>query len=214
MFKRFLVIIVPVLFLYAAKPCAGQAKKHTQLIQFSGVVLEKDSLQRIPYVAIIVKKSSNGTIADNSGYFSFIVVPGDTIEFSALGYKNNYYMVPDTLTSDKYSLIHIMERDTTAMKPFVFYSWPSKAAFEAAFLKLDIPSTDLDRAKRNMAIAARMARYGNMDARSPSADLMNTYQQEYDKLYNAGQYPPNNLLNPIAWGQFIEAWKDGSLKVQ
>ena len=106
-----------------------------------------------------------------------------------------------------------MTKDTTALKPFVFYSWPSKEAFRAAFLKLDIPDNDLDRARTNMALAARHARFGN-DARSPGLNNMQTMQQEYDKLYWAGQLPPNNLLNPLAWGKFIQAWKDGSLNIQ
>jgi hypothetical protein len=37
-------------------------------------------------------------------------------------------------------------------------------------------------------------------------------QQKQSKLYSAGQYPQNNLFNPIAWAAFIKAWKDGSLK--
>jgi hypothetical protein len=37
-------------------------------------------------------------------------------------------------------------------------------------------------------------------------------QQQYTKLYYAGQYPPNNLLNPVAWAKFIKSWKEGKLK--
>ncbi len=37
-------------------------------------------------------------------------------------------------------------------------------------------------------------------------------QQYQSKLYYAGQYPPNNLLNPIAWAKFIKAWKNGDFK--
>jgi hypothetical protein len=27
-----------------------------------------------------------------------------------------------------------------------------------------------------------------------------------------GQTPVNNLFNPVAWSQFVEAWKKGDLK--
>ena len=37
-------------------------------------------------------------------------------------------------------------------------------------------------------------------------------QQYQSKLYYAGQAPPINLLNPIAWSKFIKAWKDGDFK--
>jgi hypothetical protein len=215
MFKRLLVLsIIPLLLIGFTQKCVAQTgKKRTQLIQLSGIVVDKDSVQAIPFVAVLVKRSSGGTIADNFGYFSFIVVPGDTIVFAAMGFKTNSYVVPDTLSTDKYSLIHIMSRDTNNLKPFVFYSWPSKEAFRSAFLKLDIPNNDLDRARTNMALAARHARFGS-DTRSPGVNYLQTVQQENDKLYYAGQLPPNNLLNPIAWGKFIQAWKDGSLNIQ
>jgi hypothetical protein len=35
---------------------------------------------------------------------------------------------------------------------------------------------------------------------------------QQSKLYYAGQVPRNNLLNPIAWAQFIQAWKEGKFK--
>jgi len=192
--------------------CFAQTKHH-QLIQLSGIVVERDSLLTIPYVAIIIKHTTRGTIADNNGYYSFIVVPGDTIEYTAIGFKSNSYIIPDTLSADKYAHIHLMRRDTATLPTFTFTSWPSKEQFKARFLKLDLPDNDLVRAKRNMALAAEKARLeGNpMDGR---ANFLNTARQEYDKLYYAGQFPPNNLLNPISWAKFIQAWKDGSLNIQ
>lgn len=215
MTKRLLFLsFLPIFFLSLTNKSQAQTGvKFTQLIQMSGVIVDKDSIQSIPYVAVIVKRSYGGTISDFSGYFSLIVVPGDTIVFQAIGYRTNFYRVPDTLSTDKYSLIHIMARDTTNLKPVQIVSWPSKEAFKAAFLKLDIPNNDLDRARNNMALAARKARYGS-DNRSPGVNYLNTMQQEYDQLYYAGQFPPNELFNPVAWAKFIQAWKDGSLNVQ
>lgn len=216
MYKSFhIVVLFCSLFTFIHPECIAQAqgKKHNQLVQFSGVVVDRDSVQKVPYVAILDKRSSSGCMSDNSGYFSFIAIPGDTIIFQAIGFKTNYYVLPDTLSTDRYSWIHVMVKDTTVLKEFKFYSWPSKEAFRAAFLKLDIPDNDLDRARANMALAALHARYGS-DFREPGLNSMQTMQQEYDKLYYAGQLPANNLLNPIAWGKFIQAWKDGTLNVQ
>jgi hypothetical protein len=37
--------------------------------------------------------------------------------------------------------------------------------------------------------------------------------EEYkSKLYYIGQLPPNNLLNPLAWAEFVKAWKNGDFK--
>jgi hypothetical protein len=43
-------------------------------------------------------------------------------------------------------------------------------------------------------------------------------QQQYTRLYSAGQgsnnLMSNNLLNPVAWAQFIDAWRKGKLKIK
>jgi len=184
-----------------------------QLVQFSGMILEKHSLQPVPYTAIIIKGTGHGTICDYSGYYSFVAQPGDTIEFSAIGFKPSPYFIPDTLSTDRYSLIHLMDKDTANLKEVKIYPWPSKESFVDAFKRLNLPDNDLDRAKKNIALAERKARQDGfpMDAQ---ASFMNTMQQENNKLYYAGQYPPNNLLNPISWAKFIDAWKNGDLNVQ
>jgi hypothetical protein len=191
---------------------AGFSQNHKQLIQFSGVVVDKGTLKPIPYVVLMIKTSSHGTICDNNGYFSFVAQPNDTIEFASIGYKTNSYKIPDTLT-DRVALIHLMDKDTTLLKSVTIYPWPTREAFKQAFLSLNLPDNDLDRAKKNLALAQAKARMEGipMDAQ---ANYMNAMQQEYNKLYYAGQLPPNNLLNPLAWAKFIQAWKSGSLSIQ
>jgi hypothetical protein len=205
-------LIVLVLLLLAANYSNAQPKRH-QLVSFSGIALEKQSLQPVPFTAIIIKGTSHGTICDYSGYYSFVAQPGDTVEFSALGFKMSPYFIPDTLSTDRYSLIHLMDKDTANLKEVKIYPWPSKESFVEAFKRLDLPDNDMDRAKRNLALAQRKAEMEGFPI-DPQSSFMNSMQQENNKLYYAGQYPPNNLLNPIAWAQFIQAWKDGDLKVQ
>jgi hypothetical protein len=213
MFKSPFIAIIIALLLLPLSFVKAQTKKNKQLVQFSGMVLEKHSLQPVPFTAIIIKGTAHGTICDYSGYYSFVAQPGDTVEFTAIGFRLNAYFIPDTLSTDRYSLIHLMDKDTANLKSVTIYPWPSKESFVDAFKRLNLPDNDMDRAKRNIAMAERKAQMEGfpMDA---NASFMNTMQQENNKLYYAGQYPPNNLLNPIAWAQFIQAWKDGQLKVQ
>ena len=37
-------------------------------------------------------------------------------------------------------------------------------------------------------------------------------QQQANKYYYSGQLPPMNILNPMAWADFIQAWKRGDFK--
>jgi hypothetical protein len=76
---------------------------------------------------------------------------------------------------------------------------------------MNIPDSDYDRAQRNLVQGDMIAR---MDAAMPSGSETYKYQlQQYQsQLYYAGQAPPINLLNPVAWSQFIQAWKRGDFK--
>lgn len=181
------------------------------LVQFSGVIVEGDSLRPIPFTSIIVKNSNRGTISDYFGYFSFVAKEKDTIQFSAIGYNDAFFIIPDTLTTDKYSLIQVLKSDTVHLPAAVVYPWPTKDQFKDAFLHLQLSDDDILRADRNMARADMKERMAGM---AMDADMNFRYsQQQYQsRLYYAGQYPPNNLLNPIAWAKFIKAWKNGDFK--
>lgn len=190
--------------------CSAQDK---DLIQFSGIVVEADSLIPVPFTRIIIKNSNRGTIADFYGYFSFVAKKKDTIIFSATGYKKSHYAIPDTLSGSKYSLIQILSFDTILIKETVIYPWPSVNEFKKVFLTNAIPDDDLQRAKKNLAQEEMKEKFETM-AMDGSMNYKAHMQQQYSRLYWAGQYPPNNLLNPFAWAQFIKAWREGKLKVK
>lgn len=203
-------------FLYLLLPVLGysqKAKEENQkgLVQFSGVVVTADSLKPIPYVNIIIRNTWRGTVTDYFGFFSFVARLRDTIEFSCLGYKKSTFIIPDTLASNRYSLIQMMQGDTIVLRETVIYPWPTKEQFKEAFMNLRIPDDDLERARKNLAQADMQVLYEGM-AMDGSMNFRNQMQQQQSKLYYAGQLPPNNLLNPIAWAKFIEAWQNGDFK--
>lgn len=205
------VLIIIANIVSAQSPASKKKSiKKNNLIQFSGVVVEGDSLRPVPYTSIIVKNSYHGTISDYFGYFSFVAASNDTIEFSAIGFNTSYYVIPDTLSSYTYSLIQVLRKDTIYLKTTEVYPWPSKEQFKQAFLNLTLPEDDLARAGKNMDRAVIKDQMVGM-AMDASLNYKYSNQQYQSRLYYAGQYPPNNLLNPIAWAKFIKAWKNGDL---
>ena len=177
------------------------------------MVVEGDSLKGVPFTSIVVGKTNHGAVTDYDGFFTLIAKPGDVIEFVNLGYKDAEYTVPDTLKATHYSIVQIIRRDTFTLKEIAVYPWPNKEDFKAAFLKRNVANTDLDRARQNMAAEQmrELVKGVSMDAYGNYRYAM---QQQYNKMYYSGQYPPNNLLNPIAWAQFIKALKAGKLNIQ
>lgn len=193
------------------------AQSKDDLVQFSGIIVTADSLDPVPFTNISVNNTSRGTTSDFFGFFSIVVHKKDIITFSAVGYKKVSYRIPDTLSADRYSLIQVMTSDTIMLSETVIYPWPTREQFKYAFLKLNIPDDDIEIVRKNME---RMARKdADRKNRNPDLYAMDGYQnyRNYasnmaDKLYYAGQAPPNNLLNPFAWAKFIEAWKRGDFK--
>lgn len=191
---------------------AAEAQKSTdELVQFSGVVVTSDSLQPIPYTSVMIKHAYRGTLTDFYGFFSFVALKGDTVEFQYLGYKKAHFVIPDTLKESRYSLIQMLSRDTILLKETIIYPWPSKEEFKKAFVELNIPDDDKQRALRNLDMAKHKEVQDNV-AYDGSINYKWTTQQRNNQIYTAGQYPVNNLLNPLAWAAFIKAWQEGAYK--
>lgn len=204
-----ILIIVPFLFASFWKLSAQVAED--DLIQFSGIVVTADSLQPVPYTNITIKNSWRGTISDYYGYFSFVAFKADTIIFSSVGYKTGYYAIPDSITGNRYSMIQVMTTDTIMLSQTIIYPWPSREKFKEAFLNYDVPDDDFERAKKNMnqAQLASIAENYPMDG---SMNFRHTMQLYQEKLYYNGQTQPITILNPLAWAEFIKAWKEGKFK--
>lgn len=84
-------------------------------------------------------------------------------------------------------------------------------AVQKCFLNSDIPGDNLERARNNLA-QAQMIRVAQSVAMDAGMIYRSSMQQQTNKNYYAGQKPPNNLLNPIAWAQFLKAIRNGELK--
>lgn len=195
------------LLLFAGCFC-GNAQK---IIQFTGLVVTGDSLRAVPFATVAVMNRGLGTTTDMYGYFSFAAHESDSIVFSAVGYKSSSFIIPSGLEEDKYSMVHMLSSDTIFLQETIVYPWPSKEQFKEAFLYMDIPDDDIERAKKNLdpdELAARM------EAMPATGSLTFKYQMQerMEKMYYTGQAPPIQLFNPFAWAQFVKAWKNGDFK--
>ena len=69
------ILLLTPLFILFTSSMFSQEKakdKNKELIQFSGVVVEGDSLRPVPFTSIMIKNTNRGTICDYYGYFSFV----------------------------------------------------------------------------------------------------------------------------------------------
>ncbi|MDF3027567.1 MAG: hypothetical protein K0S23_1874 [Fluviicola sp.] len=191
----------------------ANSQKQEKLVQLSGVVVSSDSLQEMPYAAVYNKTVHRGTIADIYGFFSLVVQPGDTIIFRYYGHKPSSYIVPDTLSEDRYSIIHMMTIDPIQLNEVVVYPWPSKEAFARAFVEMDPYEDAMLRAQRQLS-GQSLAQIASLVPNDASLSFGNVVNQNNTRLYTMGQSPVNNLLNPFAWATFLQKWRSGELRRQ
>jgi hypothetical protein len=167
----------------------GQENK--KLIQFSGILLSADTLEPVPYAGIYNKSLKRTTFADVTGFFSFVVQAGDSIIFACTGYKKTGYVVPDTLTQSRYTIVQLLQPDTVYLKETTIYPWPTREQFAKAFIELDLPRTALDNMDNNMTLAELKQGIDFGDGLSCFDAQMS---KEYSRLYSHGQIPTQNLL--------------------
>ena len=203
---KILTLFLLISYSFISQTNSSLSKSH--LIQISGVVLDQDSGSRIPYVSILVKGTKKYYMSDQRGFFSLVAYPNDEIEFHSISHKNRTYKINDTLNQKYYSIIQLLAKDTILLQEIEIYPWPSKEEFKRAFLALNLNSTDIDRAENNL-LRDELSYLERNQTSSSSENYKYVMQAYYTKIYSVGQQPMNNLLNPIKWAQFIDAWRKG-----
>lgn|SRR5574343_115481 len=197
-------------FLFLTGLQAQQKSINDKYIQLSGVVVDDDSLRGIPFVSVY-RGTKPVAVSDVNGFFTLVVKPGDEINFTSLNHKPASYKLEDTLSLRHYYIIQRLLKDTITLANVEVYPWPSKEEFKKAFLDLNLSETDYDRAAKNLDRGEYTYNERNLKL-DPQANYRMAMQQYLTKVYSTGQYPVNNLLNPIAWAQFIDAWRQGKFK--
>jgi len=195
-------------------PVAARAqfdKLKDSVVEFYGLVLTNDSLKGIPAVSIVIRGEPRGTITNDDGVFSIVVSKGDTVEFSSIGYKTVVRRIPDTLKGNQYSMVQFLVNDTTYLPATIIKPRPTREQFDRDFVNTSVNPDEIEIARENTNAAKRRLLARNLPADAKEAS--NYYlKQNAAKYYYQGQAPPQNIFNPLAWADFIQAWKRGDFK--
>ncbi len=196
-------------FSFAAK--AQQMQPKDSVVQLYGVVMTADSLRGVPNASVIVVGKGRGTITSYDGVFSIAVLKGDKITFSSIGFKDRTIDIPKTLTDNQYSVIQLLVNDTTFLPATILKPRPSREQFERDFASSRVPDDAYEIARQNNDEAKRRILIASLPADGREA-VNYQLRQQANKYYYAGQIAPMNILNPLAWADFIKAWKRGDFK--
>lgn len=182
-----------------------------KLVQFSGVVINPDSNSVVPYVTITNVSARNRVfVATYKGYFSFVVQEGDTLAFSAVGYKREGIVIPLNVSDNRYTVMMKLKQEVINLPAVRVYPWASIDDFKKEFLTMKLADDDLEIAKKNvsgeklLAMAASLPRDGQ---EMQGYNFQNNHNNLINK--NINQKLANPLLNPFAWGALIQQIKRG-----
>ena len=170
-----------------------------------------DSLRAIPSASIIVENKGRGTLTNPDGVFSIVVLKGDKITFSCIGFKDRTIDIPSNLKENQYSVIQLMINDTAYLPATILKPRPTRAQFERDFVNSTIPDDAYEIARQNTDEAKRRILINSLPADGREA-VNYQMRQQANKYYYAGQVPPMNILNPLPWADFIKSWKRGDYK--
>lgn len=190
---------------------AQTVEKEDSVIQLYGVLMTADSLQAVPGVSVIVVGKGRGTITNASGVFSIAVLKGDKISFVSVGYKEKTVSIPTNLDGDEYSMIQLLVSDTTYLPATIIKPKPTREQFERDFANTRTEDDAYEIARQNTEESKMRAIMATLPADGREA-VNFQFKQQAVKYYYAGQIPPQNIFNPLAWADFIKAWKRGDFK--
>ena len=181
------------------------------VVQLYGIVMTADSLKGLEGVSVVVKNQNRGTITNDKGVFSIVVLKGDEIEFTSVGFKAKNVFIPKNLDGNQQSIIQLMVNDTVYLPATIIKSRPTRAQFERDFMNNPVADDYITVARKNNDVATRRILVASLpsDGREASNQFL---RQASTKAYYSGQMAPQNIFNPFAWAEFIKAWKRGDYK--
>lgn len=174
-----------------------------KVYQLSGMVLSATTGEPIPYVSIRVGKTRRGTVANADGFYSLPVVRGDTLYFSALGYKRGRFIVSeylqaytgDTTEGFVYAVNYLTE-DTIELPTVRISAIRTPEELKTALLNIPL-ETQTQVARDN--VSPELIAYFLQNLPLDPQERIKVAEQRYrDIYYQRTLRPTYPILDPIA----------------
>ena len=199
-------ITVMLLAMALSSEAVAQTNAGERIIQVSGLVMTADSSDVIRGMNIFNPYNGRGTYSDIKGWFSWPFLAGDTILFSAIGFKNRQIIIPED-APEQYTLIMAMEEEVVNLPDVEITPFPTEEIFKEAILAMNL-NEDQENVLRSFepALVQEMVRTMPIGG-SPALNYRYMMNLQFDNLQQRTGPRANPLLNPFAWASFIKSLK-------
>lgn len=205
--NRYKWLLVPVLALvfFLLTPERAAAQGQPRVVQLSGFVAIGDSLYGVAGVNVFIPKAGRGTQTNQYGFFSLPVLAGDSVVFSAIGYKKQYLIIPKSFSSQSYSVIMQMQEDPTELPTVNVFPYATEKDFREAVLSLKLPDEGRSNASKNLdpERLEELFKSTPMDGR---ANFRNFNMQQVQRQEQRNMYP---TISPFAIPALINMIRNG-----
>jgi hypothetical protein len=193
-----------IFLLFVTSVFAQDKNQANKLVQFSGIITDADSNMVVPYVTITNLSNKGQKYAANyQGFFSFIVNPGDTVVFSAVGFTSKTLALPKVIADNKYTAMIQIKSEVVYLQTVRVNPWATIEEFNKDFLSLKVADDDMAIAKKNLS---RTSINGmKLTLGRDAGEISNAnYRYNFDRMMNVNMRQTNPLLNPFAWGKLMQ----------
>jgi len=198
-----------ILLLFFSSVFAQQVTKEKKLIQFSGIITDVDSNSVVPYVTVTNLSNKDQRYAANyKGFFSFIAHPGDTILYTAVGYRDLLMPIPTDIADTKYTALIKLKSEIVNLPTVRVYPWATVEDFTRDFMTMKIADDDYLIALKNLSRESISALMMTLPRDGGEIQSTNFRLNHWNSL-NKNMVQSNPLLNPFAWGKLLESISKG-----
>lgn len=205
------IVLLAFSFFLSIGPIFSQGQDKTVLFQVQ--IIAKSGSEYLPMAYVYNPKAGRGALSDNFGRADLLVFPGDSLVFTYIGYKKQYYIIPKSVEQVQQKIIS-MDEDSKMLAEVKVFPHASEEEFKQAFLNMRlrderqraILANNLEQSKLN--VYALQAGLGAASNFRNFSDMMTSAQS--NKSFYAS--PLLSLTNPFAWMSFIQSVKNGDLK--
>jgi len=193
------------LLLFISSAFAQQTTESKKLIQFTGIITDVDSNTVVPYVTVTNLTNKGQRYAANyKGYFSFIAHPGDTILYTAVGYRDLLLPIPTQIDDSKYTAMVKLKSEIVNLPTVRVYPWATVEEFTRDFMAMKIADDDFSIAIRNVSQESISGLIQTLPRDAGEISGIN-FRLNHDRALNKNMVQTNPLLNPFAWGKLMQS---------
>jgi hypothetical protein len=185
--------------------CQGQEK----MVSFTGIIVGGQNSAPLKGAFIINATSGRGATSNSNGYFLIQVYPGDSILFSHVGFRKQFYKIPKK-TDVSYSAVVDLKEDVQMLAEVKVYPFATEELFKKAFIEYRLPDQREREALANATSERSLAMLAASSGMGASANFRNYMETQAAAKTNQNFFN-TSILNPMAWASLIQSVKNGDL---